>query len=279
MTPTPLLYLKAAAPLIPLASRLPGIPGSGTDVPERELVRTGVRVDLDALTAYSRVCGFPLRSELPATYPHVLAFGLHMELMSSGDFPFGAVGLVHVANRITQHRPLDAGEELELRVRATPLQPHPRGRTFEVLTSVLVDGDEAWSGRSTFLRRGGGSGDAPATAAPQEREAPPRASAFWRLGGDLGRRYGAASGDRNPIHLHSLTAKAFGFPRAIAHGMWTKARCVAALEPGLGDRFTVDVSFKQPILLPATVGFGTDGERFAVTARDGGRLHLQGRVT
>ena len=38
------------------------------------------------------------------------------------------------------------------------------------------------------------------------------------------------SGDHNPIHLHPLTAKALGYPRQLAHGMWSLARCVAALE-------------------------------------------------
>lgn len=34
--------------------------------------------------------------------------------------------------------------------------------------------------------------------------------------------------DLNPIHLHALTAKAFGFPRALAHGMYTSARAFSA---------------------------------------------------
>ena len=58
----------------------------------------------------------------------------------------------------------------------------------------------------------------------------------WRLPGDLGRRYAAVSGDRNPIHLYALTAKAFGFPRQIAHGMWSKARCLAASRTGCPTR-------------------------------------------
>ena len=81
------------------------------------------------------------------------------------------------------------------------------------------------------------------------------ATATWQLPGDLGRRYGSVSGDLNPIHVHPLTARLFGFPSAIAHGMWTKARCLAALDGRLPDAFTVEVAFKRPILLPATVQF------------------------
>jgi acyl dehydratase len=102
----------------------------------------------------------------------------------------------------------------------------------------------------------------------------------WRLPGDLGRRYGAVSGDRNPIHLHALTARAFGFPRAIAHGMWTKARALAALEATLPDAYTVDVAFKKPILLPGRVTFAAEEGRFVVrSAKDPDVIHLEGTVT
>ena len=99
---------------------------------------------------------------------------------------------------------------------------------------------------------------------------------------DIGRRYGEVSGDRNPIHLHKLTAKMFGYPRAIAHGMWTKARCLAAFEGRLPDAFTVDVRFKMPVLLPATVGFAAApdgaGWRFELFGARNGKPHLEGTV-
>jgi len=108
------------------------------------------------------------------------------------------------------------------------------------------------------------------------------AGATWKLEGDLGRRYAAVSGDRNPIHMHAWTAKPLGFPRAIAHGMWTKARCLAALESRLPDAFQVDVRFRKPILLPGRVEFAssTQDEDIAFVVRDAkrGTPHLDGRV-
>jgi acyl dehydratase len=138
-----------------------------------------------------------------------------------------------------------------------------------------------------MLRRGSGKGERPVAkgeeTTPEPEDLP--ASAEWRLGGDLGRRYAAVSGDRNPIHMHSLTAKPLGFPAAIAHGMWTKARALAALEARLPDAFTVDVRFRRPILLPAKVEFATaddgDGEiDFTVRGRASkrGNRHLDGRI-
>ena len=74
-----------------------------------------MRVDRDHLAAYAHVCGFTLRDELPPTYPHVLAFPLHMELLAQA--PFSAVGVVHIANRIIQQRPLLLGEDAVARGR------------------------------------------------------------------------------------------------------------------------------------------------------------------
>jgi acyl dehydratase len=275
------LYLRAAAPLLPGASLLPFVPGGGGDMPELELSLAGVRADPDRVAAYARVCGFSLGTDLPATFPHVLAFPLHMALMADGRFPFGAVGLVHLSNRIVQRVPIAVGEALDLRVRATPLRPHPRGRTFSIVSEARVGGELAWEGESTMLRRGGGSGDAGDRERAAAGEAP-AAGAEWRLGADLGRRYASVSGDRNPIHMHALAAKPLGFPRAIAHGMWTKARCLAALEGRLPSAFAVEVRFRRPILLPSTVTFASetagDGIGFGIRGARSGEPHLEGWI-
>jgi acyl dehydratase len=294
------LYARAALPMIPGASLLPFVPGGGGEIPDGlDLELSGVRAEPDQVAAYARVCGFAFRDTLPPTYPHMLAFPLHMAVMSDGSFPFGAVGLVHVENRIVQHRPIGLGEEMTIRVRPTKLQPHLKGKTFSLETEVLVDGEIAWESVSTMLRRGGGSGggsenaEAPAKRAEGRSQqagefetlpADAPASAEWKLGGDLGRRYAAVSGDRNPIHMHSLTAKPLGFPSAIAHGMWSKARALAQLDSRLPAAFETDVRFRKPILLPARVELASSqaggGEEILFALRDArkGTPHLDGRV-
>ena len=276
------LYPRAVAPLIPGASRLPWVAGRGKAVPERELVLEDVRVDPAHLARYARVCGFRLGATLPPTYPHVLAFGLHMDLMTRGDFPFAPMGLVHVENAICQHAPVPTGAALELRARATQPEPHPKGRTFAFVTEARVDGTLLWEERSTMLRRGSDGSD---DHRPPSRNKPPElpARAQWALPGDLGRRYAAASGDRNPIHLTGLTAKLFGFPDAIAHGMWTTARSLAALEGRLPEACRADVAFRKPIRLPGRVTWAYEergsGFRFAVRDAKRGTAHLDGTVT
>lgn len=284
------LFLRAGAALVPGASALPFVAGGSRELPELELVLADVEVDRDRLGAYDRVCGFTLRDELPSTFLHVLAFPLHLSLMTDGSFPFAPVGLVHIENRITQHRPVRLGERLSIRVRAVDLAPHPRGKQFSILSEAWVGHELVWDESSVTLRRGGIGvradceigvrADSAGTASKQDLPT----TARWRLPGDLGRRYASVSGDHNPIHMHSLTSRLFGFPSAIAHGMWTKARCLAALESRLSDAYTVEVSFKRPMLLPGTVVFGEryadgdDGIAFGVRDAEEGSPHLLGSV-
>jgi hypothetical protein len=228
-------------------------------------------VDRAHLAAYDRVCGFRLRDQLPPTYPHVLAFPLAIDLLT-GPFPFSPLGLVHVANRIEQRRPLRADEVLDVRVWAEDLRPHDRGRQFDTVAEASVDGEVVWRDRSTYLHRERGS------SGRRDEAEPPTPRAIWRLPGDLGRRYAGVSGDSNPIHTHALLAKALGQPGTIAHGMWTKARCLAALEAELPEAFAVDVRFKLPLRIPGKAAFSASNGTFAVhDAR--GRPHLEGRLS
>ncbi|MFF1609802.1 MaoC family dehydratase [Amycolatopsis sp. NPDC058278] len=249
---------------------------SGDSLPDTELVRTGVVVDPAHLAAYNTVCGFRLSDELPATYPHMLAFPLQMALMTEPGFPFPLLGMVHVANRITQHRALRVSEPLTVRVRAENLRPHEKGRQFDVVSEAQAGDETVWTDVSTYLRRGAGSG-----SSRRNQLVPPTPDAIWRVPGDIGRRYAEVSGDRNPIHLHPLTARLFGFPRAIAHGMWTKAHALAAFEGRLPEAFTVDVRFKQPVLLPAKAGFTSwsvdDGWAFELWSQS--KPHLEGTIS
>ena len=191
------------------------------------------------------------RTSYPLTFPHLLAFPLHMAIMSDPDFPYPAIGMVHVENAITAHRAIGVGEALDVTTSVAAPRPHARGVLLDFTTTVSAGGETAWESTSTYLRRGRSvDGDAtPGLELPD----PPTGGVEWRLPADLGRTYAAVSGDANPIHLYPLTARALGFPRQIAHGMWTLARSVAAIENRLPDAVTVEVAFKKPVLLPGTV--------------------------
>ncbi|MEV4753776.1 MaoC/PaaZ C-terminal domain-containing protein [Micromonospora sp. NPDC049559] len=278
--------LPALPPAGPLYRRavvgmLPGRGGDrhGAGLPDVELLVRGVTVDRAHLAAYDRVCGFRLTDALPATYPHVLAFPLALRLMTAPEFPFPLAGLVHIANRITVIRPLDAGEPLELSVRAADLRPHDRGRQVDVLATATVDGEVVWRDVSTYLHKERAAPDG-GRREVGDRPEPPAATARWRVEPRVGTEYARVSGDRNPIHTSRLGARIFGFPGPIAHGMWSKARCLAALEGRLPDAYTVAVSFKLPVRLPGTVAFSASpGWTFALHDARSGRPHLAGTVT
>jgi acyl dehydratase len=280
------LFARAGVAMVPGVSALPllGGPRAADIDPAKVLVLEGAAVDRQRLAAYDRVCGFSLRETLPPTFPHMLAFPLHLALMTDPSFPFPAIGLVHIHNRITVHRPVRAVDVMSIRVHAGPTQPHPRGTQFAIHTQARVGEELVWEEVSTNLRRGRSEEGAPTPEVPSAEDLP--ATATWALKGDLGRRYAGVSGDYNPIHIHPLSARLFGFPSAIAHGMWTKARCLAALEPRLPGAYTVEVAFKRPIVLPTKVQFAarpTDdasGEaRFGVRDAREGTPHLDGVVS
>ena len=248
-------------------------PRPDADFPHDRLVLPALRIDLARLAAYERVCGFATGEDaLPPTYPHVLGFPLAMRLMSDRGFPLPLLGLVHTSIEITRRRALPATGEYELVVYVGGLEPHRRGTEATVITEMRAGEELVWESRSTYLarHRTRSAGETPRG----EREALPEV-AEWRLAADIGRRYGAASGDRNPIHLHPLTARLFGFPRAIAHGMWTVARCLAA--HGAPQRVRVRAEFRAPVLLPGTVTYAARDGRFELLG-NGGRLHVSGVV-
>ena len=252
----------------------------GGALPDSQLVLPEVTVDREKLADYSRVCGFGLGTSLPGSYPHVLAFGVAIVLMSEPDFPFPLPGIVHIANTISQLRPIAPTEPLTFLVHAEHLRPHRRGQQFDVVTEARAGDETVWSGRSTYLRRGTGDGTAPNPDAGSDGENRPQPTAIWRVPASIGRAYAAASGDRNPIHLHPLTAKLFGFPRAIAHGMWVKARALAALDGRLPAAYTIDVRFSKPVLLPTTVEFGAERRDggWDLSVSSSGKPHLTGRA-
>ncbi|UUU31649.1 MaoC/PaaZ C-terminal domain-containing protein [Streptomyces sp. CA-210063] len=250
------------------------------------LALPGVRIDLVRLAAYERVCGFPTGEDaVPLTYPHVLGFPLAMRIMSGRDFPLPLLGLVHTSIEITRRRRLPATGEYEITVYVDELAPHRRGTSATVVTEVR-DGSGyeggagggggrgvAWESRSTYLARHRRGEDARTGGSerPREEREPLPAVAEWRLAGDVGRRYGAVSGDRNPIHLHPLGARLFGFPRAIAHGMWTVARCLA--EHGTPPAALVRAEFRAPVPLPSTVTYAADGQAWGGFELRSGGLH------
>lgn len=243
--------------------------------PRARLLLPRLRPDLTRLTAYERICGLPVGEvTLPVTYPHVMGFPLALRLMSGRDFPLPLLGLVHTSIAVTRRAALPADAEYEVAVRVAGLAPHRRGTEATVVTEVRSGGGVVWESASTYLARHRTGTPAAAAARVQPEPLPVRAT--WHPAADFGRRYAAASGDHNPIHLHPLTARLFGFPRAVAHGMWSLARCLA--EHGTPEAVGVRAEFRTPVPLPGTVVYAARDGRFELRRPGDQRVHLTGSV-
>jgi acyl dehydratase len=242
----------------------------GTALPELG-VRCQVSVDPGHLERYRAVCGFTDKGLLPPTYPHILAFPLQMRLLTDPRFPFPLLGLVHLENRIRVLRPLGGLGPFSASVAVENLQPHEKGATFSLITRLEDQLGLVWEGDSRILFRGLRLPGQPAPR-PSEDSLPLEQLDQWQAPADIGRRYARVAGDYNPIHLSAASARLFGFPRAIAHGLWNKARCLAALESRLpAAGFEVEVRFQKPLLLPGEVTL------LASAPAPEGQLALRGR--
>ncbi|AKG15144.1 MaoC/PaaZ C-terminal domain-containing protein [Moraxella bovoculi] len=275
-------YANVIKSLIPIGDN------KATTLPESVYQVDSLAIDEHNLKEYRKICGFINDGRVPPTYFAVLSQTLQMNMMAKPDFPFAMLGLVHIENSVTQHRIIYDSETVALTVCLDNLKPHDKGQQFDFITTVTIDDELVWEGVSTYLSRQKKTAEERARAKSIE-EPQPRLEAdenHWaeliNIPEDIGRRYAFVSGDFNLIHLHPLSARAFGFPRAIAHGMWSKAASIAQFHD-LPKAYRVDVSFKTPIFLPSKIDFvaraETDGRQFALYAASTDKPHLLGRIT
>jgi acyl dehydratase len=272
------------APAKLYARALSGIIKRGRDpqLPALRLVRPAVAIDPGPVWRYARVCGFIPEHGVPLTYPHLLAFPLHLLMLTDPAFPWPAPGLVHLANHVRLRRPLSYKDLLRVEVEFGALLRHDKGQAFVLHTRMYRRGEAVWDGDSVYLKRGV-QAQGPALVPLEPGPLALQRLSRWQLASQLGRDYASVSGDYNPIHLAALSAKAFGFPRAIAHGMWTLARAASALQPPkpLAEA-TLSAEFKLPMLLPGEASLWSASPSLIerdIEVRDkaGEKPHLRGR--
>ena len=251
------------------------------------------RVVLDAqhIARYADVCGFEPASQVPLTYPQMLTFPLVMHYMTSSACPWPAMGTVHLANAITQHAPLAAGDAVQVALQTGELWAHEKGQVFTLALRILREGSGecVWQATQTLLRMGVHSPVGPSFDAELGPDLPLTRLGQFDAPADIGRRYAPVSGDYNPIHLWPFTARLLGFRRAIAHGLWTQARALALLQATLQQgsvwpQASLQTVFKRPLLLPAQATLwqapsGPDEQLFEVRDAAGQVPHLRARLT
>jgi hypothetical protein len=271
-----------------MVSRKPSLVPEGGAVPRIESRLAKVVIDRKHLAQYSEICGAATGATLPIAYPHILAMPLHLAMLGAEAFPVKLFGLVHVQNRIAMREPLSAEEPAEIRCWIEGHRETERGQEFDLHTEYVVGGEPRWDETCTFLaRRRSAPGAGKTTTISRGPEGSPDAQAIksssFRAPAGLGRRYGFISGDVNPIHMSDLTARAFGFQRAIAHGMWSLGRLISDFEPSQFDGgCELSVNFKLPIYMPSWLMLQRwsieNGTAFALRDAQGEKPHLTGTL-
>jgi acyl dehydratase len=275
--PSGLMNLVRAA-----AGALPFVP-RGDTLPDRTLTVDELTIDPAHVAAYANVTGLRFGDAVPLTYPFALTFPTVMSLVTGFDFPFAAMGSVHIENHITQHRPILVTDTVSVQVHAENLREHRRGLVVDIVTDVNVGNERAWHQVTTFLHQQRTSLSDEPKPPQKKRPKPEPPNAVLRITAGQIRHYASVGGDHNPIHTNSIAAKLFGFPTVIAHGMFSAAAVLANIEGQLPGAVKYSVRFAKPVVLPARAGLNVDrtSDGWQLTLRNltTGDPHLTGTVT
>lgn len=261
---------------------LPVVPRRDT-LPDRTLRVEQLNIDPAHVARYAQVTGLRFDNAVPLTYPFALTFPTVMSLVAGFDFPFAAMGSVHVENHITQYRPIAVSDDVDVAVHADNLREHRKGLLVDIVTDLNVGNDAVWHQVTTFLHQQRTSLSDEPKPAPSKQPKPGPPNSVLRITPGQIRRYAAVGGDHNPIHTNGLAAKLFGFPTVIAHGMYSAAAVLANIEGQLPDSVQYSVRFAKPVVLPARAGLyvdrDSDGWKLTLRHLPKGYPHLSGSVT
>jgi acyl dehydratase len=275
--PSGLMNLVRAA-----AGALPFVP-RGETLPDRTRTVDDLGIDPQNVAAYAAVTGLRFGDAVPLTYPFALTFPTLMSLVTGFDFPFAAMGSVHIENHITQYRPISVTDTVSVRVHAENLREHRRGLLVDIVTDISVGNEKAWHQVTTFLHQQRTSLSDEPKSPPQKQPKLGPPNAVLRITPGRIRHYASVGGDHNPIHTNPVAAKLFGFPTVIAHGMFSAAAVLANIEGQLPDAVKYSVKFAKPVVLPARAGLYVDrtseGWDLRLRHLSKGDPHLIGTVT
>jgi len=232
-----------------------------------------------SVAGYASVCGFD--GGVPATYPHVLAMPLHLQIFALRNFPLRPMGLIHLSNVIECVAPMRAGMRLDVTVSAHNYQRTDAGLAFDMTTEMTNDGLPVWRETCVFMSRWPEPVERSGARPARPPKAPKDSAVLAEL--EVTRStawdYARVSQDFNPIHLSDRAARFFGLRGSIAHGMWSLARSLAQRpSPAIPKGVRIDTRFLTPIQLPARVAikeWTADGQRRrALCDIRTGRVHM-----
>jgi hypothetical protein len=183
-------------------------------------------------------------------YVQTLSLPMQLRMMTRSPFPFRALGLVHIANRMNVIELPACNDNLELNTYFGRLYTHKRGFVFEIhtdaskhgtVTELPVFADDSLLDDCSL-----------GIVTPDILKSASEKSVL-AFSENSGRQYAKVSGDYNPIHLWSVTSRLFGFKCAIAHGMYSHALSLSSLQEtdavDVTKSMSIRVIFKHGLLL------------------------------
>jgi acyl dehydratase len=264
---------------------------SPEDMPQIARSTGPVKLNAHWLGAYRELIGLSAEdgAVLPPLALQLAAAPLHLDILANPRFPFKAMGLVHVGQRVDQGGPILPGAVLRLEAYTGQAFPARRGTQFELITEARRDNKLVWRSVTLVLARHPVHNETtlsgPTSSLVSEVPIEPQ---FWLRRGivpapeNLGRRYAAIAGDWNPIHQRAWLARPFGFDRAIVHGTWTLARALVAAGWPLHEAFSMHAQFRKPVPLPSAMAVwvhrGASLHTLRVTDDESSVEHLTARI-
>lgn len=245
---------------------------------------TSAQADPQALSNYLNVLGIQASDKLPVLYPHVLAGGMHMHMLTHKAFPIKLLGALHLKNTIRQIKSIPTDAVFDLNSQLGGFRLVEKGVEFDFDTQLVVAGEVYWQETSTYFMAGRfGGKENPSAEKSFELDAIVDATQGekWFVPADRGKVYAKITGDYNPIHTSKQLAKLFGFKRDIAHGFGVLAQGIDQSFDGLSGETTVDVIFKGPVFLESDVRVmqQRSNGRFDIYCADNDRPSICARVT
>lgn len=253
------LIADRLAPALPsvlglLIHRRPGLSDLRA-MPRIERQVQQARIDADWLRSYRACTGLPPWQEggVPPLALQIAAAPLHLAIMADRAFPFRPLGIVHQSQHIQQWSEIDATASIDLVAHSTGAREERRGISFGLVTEARVEQALVWRSevRVLSITRKAGPGGPRGSDSAEFQALQATASAFFDVPESIGRTYARLSGDPNPVHVHALLARLFGFPRAIAHGTWTLARALVASGLPVVPPYVLEAGFRSPVELPS----------------------------
>ncbi|QIZ76408.1 MaoC/PaaZ C-terminal domain-containing protein [Ferrimonas lipolytica] len=212
--------------------------------------------DEAAIEKYNRYCGFESGS-FPLCYAFVATQPVQLIFLTDNRIPVTPLGMIHMGVSFEQITPFNCAESYRFELSVGEQQRGERGLEFELVGEFSLNGEAVARYRSRcFIKMEGTKGSGrPARVKPVKRTWAPLTP--LQLDSTQARGYARLSGDYNPIHLHRLLSKPFGFDEPIAHGMYMVAKVLAASPT---DLTKASFEFKRPALLPISGAVeGCDG--------------------